>query len=405
MQLLLFAATLALGGCDDPIGSWEPSPPTRFSAVSAGDDHTCAIAEDQTLWCWGRMSIARLGFASNAFPCDGEVCVRPVPVYGGARVSELSAGGEHSCAVALGGAYCWGYAYWGQLGDARSVYQRCPTPHAADPLYCSIEPFPVAIGKTIVDVAAGSNHSCVVASDGDAYCFGLNQFRQTGTGSVLDSVIVPAPVTGNHAFRDVTAGMSHTCAIDTEDHAWCWGANSAGTLGDNQYYGQSDVPVAVIGDVFSGGQPLEWKSLDAGIGHNCGVVEGDTAWCWGLGGGRLGRSDPFSWPAPVRVQMPNDARVLAVSAGGTHSCAIAPIGTLYCFGENGFGQIGDGSAQTQLLPARVPFDGVITSVSAGARHTCAIDLAGQVWCWGNNDWGQLGTGDRGHRATPARVGA
>lgn len=399
------ACTALLVACDDPLQEWEPSPPQRFVQVTAGDEHTCAIATDRSIWCWGHMTIARLGFASGVFPCDGEVCVQPVPVYGDPEATLVDAGSEHTCAVMDGSAYCWGYAFWGQLGDARSVYQRCETPHAVTPLPCSIEPFPVALGFRVVEIAAGANHSCALAVDGTAYCFGLNQFRQTGTDVAIDTVFSPMPVTGDHRWATLTAGVSHSCGVDVGGRAWCWGANSAGALGDGQFYPVSDTPVAVVGEAFVDPAPLSWRSVDAGHAHNCGITVQRVALCWGVGGGRLGSSDGMSWPFPVRVETPPGDDVAQVTAGGYHSCALLEDGRLFCFGENRFGEVGNGGAAAQFEPARVQVPRPVTQVSAGARHTCAVDVDGAVWCWGNNDWGQLGTGDRGQRPLPTRITA
>ena len=397
---VLSCVVLIIAGCEDPVDTdWFPASPVEFAEVAAGDQHTCALDEDGHAWCFGRSAMARLGFMSRAEPCTGEVCLEPVPVEGGDRFDALEAGAAHNCARDEGGVFCWGFAWWGQLGDARSVYQRCASPEAEDPLPCSIVPVPVSLGLPIADFAVGADHSCAIAEGGDAWCWGLNQFDQSGNGTGLDALTVPALVQGGHEFRSISAGTSHSCAIDASASMWCWGANPEGRLGDSTTV-SSAAPVRVAGG-------HTWRSVDLGSAHTCGITTTNSAFCWGFGGrGRVGDNAGVSWTGPVPVWFPEhpDPPVVRISAGATHTCLITEAGLLYCFGENDRGQLGDGSGQDRLAPSLVRHGVAFRSVSAGGQHTCAIDVLDRLYCWGANDSGQLGIGGLGDRHLPEPVG-
>lgn len=397
-RVLIRAAALALAlglaACaEDFVGPADG--PLRFVSVSAGDAHSCAISSAGITWCWGTEAMARLGFLSDEEPCSGDACLEPVQTFGSIGFDELSAGGGHNCGLADDVAYCWGWGWHGQIGDANTLYQRCITPDGDDPLPCTIDPVPVALGFGVVDVSAGGEHSCAVTTGRDAYCWGLNQFAQLGTG---DTVITSTPtlVAGDLEFTSISTGVSHTCGLVADGTAWCWGSNEGGRLGDNSI-GDSPVPVPVIGD-------MRWRTIDAGHTHNCGIAVDGLAYCWGTArGGRLGNGADTVANGPVLVRL-SVGPVWHLSAGDGHTCAIAGAAhDVYCWGYGFAGQLGNNRQSERPFPDRAQVDGPFRSVSAGKLHSCAVHDDGRMFCWGANESGQLGIGSMVNQAVPHPV--
>jgi alpha-tubulin suppressor-like RCC1 family protein len=252
-------------------------------------------------------------------------------------------------------------------------------------------------------VSLGVLHTCAVADDGRAYCWGSNQYGQLGTGTYGDPgtcyaaqwacSLLPVAVTGDFAFRQVTAGAYHSCGITTDGRALCWGRNDSGQLGSGTAELDQLLPVPVTGG-------LTFASLDAGGQHTCGITLPDRrAYCWGNNDwGQLGNRSTTSSSAPVQVD--GQRRFRQVSAGTAHTCGVTEMSRAFCWGYNRSGQLGDGSrVRTRLGPVRVAGDHAFRQVDAGGMfvgnspgHTCGVTIGNQALCWGENLSGQLGNG-------------
>ena len=397
--LLLLVAALASSACYDGDVT-TPGTATRFVDVSAGAQHSCALDADGVAWCWGRATEGRLG-GRAAQSCSGETCPSPILVLRH-RFTEIDAGGAHTCALdAFGAAYCWGLAWRGQLGDAFTLNQFC------GPLSCSPIPHGVAIGFPLKLISAGAEHTCAVSTDDRPWCWGYGHFSQIGFAIIGDSTGTPGLVDGDHRFTAISAGTSHTCAIAREFAAFCWGADLEGRLGRN-FVESSSVPVPVTGDPRNEDPAkrvgLDFARIDAGVAHNCAITVDGLAYCWGRGdGGRLGDGWDLAWPFPVNAPMPGP--VVDISAGDTHSCAATASGAAYCWGLNSEGQIGDGTFESRATPTRVAIAENVVAISAGDRHTCAVTESGDLYCWGANEYAQAGAADRQPRPLPRLVGS
>ncbi|MDQ2664786.1 MAG: protein kinase [Gemmatimonadota bacterium] len=292
----------------------------------------------------------------------------------------ITTGGRHSCLLAADGrAFCWGSNDQGQLGGA-------PGPRAAAPALVSQD-------VRFVSLAPGLSHSCGIARGGFAWCWGDNDHGQLGDRTNA-SRSAPVRVGGDRVFTVLGTGAAHTCALDATGAAWCWGANSNGQLGDASQ-GDNASPVAVAGR-------LSFSALAVGWNFACGLRLDETAVCWGDGNaGQLGDGSTSDRNAPVPVR--SRAAFVTISAGSAHACAITRGGETYCWGRNGNGQIGDGTIMNRSVPTRVQTPIEFTSVAAGAVHTCALDSDGNAYCWGRNTYGQLGDGSTTDRAQPMRV--
>ncbi len=255
---------------------------------------------------------------------------------------------------------------------------------------------------TATKVAAGQDHTCALDEEGAAYCWGRNVDGQLGTGDFEDSVL-PRKVAVTEPFVAISAGASHSCGIGQNGAIYCWGRNDAAQVSSS---GEASEPRPVRIDPPDSAQ---WISVSAGGLFTCGIaagVEGTASvFCWGVNNvGQCGQppSEPITTPTLVPIQASLDA----VTAGGEHACAWADGGRAYCWGEDADGRLGRTTADSNNapLPVAAPpnFSLAFRDVNAGADHTCAfvdatdtttMDVQTGVVCVGSNLSGQLGSLD------------
>ena len=294
----------------------------------------------------------------------------------------VSAGGFHTCGIAVDNrAYCWGNNDDGQLGDGTTTDRS--------------RPVAVARGLQFVQVSASESHTCGVTTGSLVYCWGKGADGRLGTG-FIGNRLKPAPVSGARHFRQVNAGGAYSCAVTPENRAYCWGDNTWGQLGDGTTTDRlTPVPVA-------GG--LSFRRVIAGSAHTCGVTTGNKGFCWGNNypGGQLGDGTTTQRLKPVAVAGGLSFRY--VLAGGVHSCGLTTADQAYCWGFNEVGQLGDGTTTRRLTPVAVSggrsFDQV---VPGSVSHTCAVTTGHRAFCWGDNFAGALGDGTTTDRHVPVVV--
>lgn len=186
--------------------------------------------------------------------------------------------------------------------------------------------------------------------------------------------------------QSITAGESHSCALDTAGKAWCWGSNAEGQLGDGTST-DSTVPVAANTDGLS--RDLTFSDIDAGGNQTCALDTSGKAYCWGAGRAKT--------PTPVLGGFSYSRVSVGGGGGADHACGLTQQGSVLCWGDNVWGSLGDGTQQESTTPVPVSTSGVLAgkrlvSVTAGAWHTCALDDSGSSYCWGFGHYGQLGNG-------------
>lgn len=318
-------------------------------------------------------------------PTDLPSSPSPSAAATAATWTQVAAGGQHTCALASNGlAYCWGYAVYGAVGSGTS------------PLYLA-SPTRVSGGHQFVQITAGLAHSCAVTADGKAYCWGENIGGQLGDGTTTTR-LVPVPVAGGRRFTRIRAGGSHTCATTSTGKAYCWGDNGAGQLGDGTNT-QRVAPVAVLGG-------LTFKRVIAGGTHTCAVTTAGKAYCWGRGSeGQLGQGALKGSTKPVAVA--GGLRFESVVAGSDHTCGVTTLHRGYCWGavtDYNTGQLGNGSFSFgTTVPTPIAGARKWTQVIAGYDHTCGVTEASVAFCWGFDFYGQNGDGDERATAVPTRV--
>lgn len=324
--------------------------------------------------------------------------------------SSVSAGYDHTCGVALGGGtYCWGLDLVGELGDGASLV-------VGNPVNPTDRTIPVAVGNysglpslSFAAVSAMAVHTCGITPAGAAYCWGYGPYSG-GSGAIP----YPWAVAPGTSFAMVsaggmdTSGQSYECGVTTAGAAYCLGQNGSGEIGDgttaDKFYA-----VAVLGGltftaVSAGGEPRPSIGVtrDSGVPHVCGVTTAGAAYCWGDNSfGQLGDGTTSMRTSPVAVQ--GGLSFAVVSSGGAHTCGVTTAGAAYCWGANSSGQLGGGTTTGETSPVAVLGGLTFAMVSAGGDHTCAVTTAGAAYCWGDNSAGQLGDGTATARASPVAV--
>ena len=320
---------------------------------------------------------------------DGTTTMRTTPVtvtssgaLAGKVATQVSAGTYHSCTLdSQGKAYCWGRNDERQLGDGTNIDKFAPA---------AVDTSGALSAKTLTQISAGESHTCALDADGMAYCWGYGYSGRLGDGT-NENRSSPVAVLGGIAFTKISAGGSHSCALDVTGKAYCWGSNFAGSLGDGA--GQdSSIPVLVNTSAVPAGRAL--THISAGQNHTCAVDSGGAAYCWGYNeSGRLGDGTTTNRTTPVAV---NTSGALSgktlnrISAGANHTCSIDNTGAAYCWGNNASGRIGDGTDTSRPLPVAVGGGYVFSEVSTGSNFTCALGTDNRARCWGNNSQGQFG---------------
>jgi alpha-tubulin suppressor-like RCC1 family protein len=232
-------------------------------------------------------------------------------------------------------------------------------------------------------VSAGLFHTCGVTPGNLVYCWGQNFRGQLGDGTT-DRRLTPVAVAGGLRFRQVSAGDANTCGVTTDDVAYCWGWNINGRLGDGTTIDRP-TPVAVAGG-------LRFRQVLAD-GIACGLTTSDVAYCWGSNaGGRLGDGTTTESPTPVAVAGGLRFRQLFMNAGSVHTCGVTRRGQAYCWGVNFQGQLGDGTTSERPTPVAVSGGLRFREMSLSGFHTCGVTPGNVAYCWGDNQAGELGDG-------------
>ncbi|MEZ4309677.1 MAG: hypothetical protein R3F14_16700 [Polyangiaceae bacterium] len=322
---------------------------------------------------------------------------KPVQVSPEKGWSALAANGEDTCALDPTGKL----TCWGN-GELGQLGNGAT---ASQDMPLAIEGAP-----SVTHVALGRQHACAITATGGIHCTGSNGNGALGTGNTAPSTTYASIATAGKPWESLTwkvveTGELHSCAIAGDGSLWCWGYNC---------YGQVDAGLAAnsvtsLTQVLPG-TPNDWVSVALGQFHTCAARQDGSLFCWGRNnGGQIGNDQP----APVETGCANKTGPFdlgpgwsdAVGAGVNHTCAVKKDGTLWCWGTNSNSQLGDNTTVERRSPVPIGIDTDWQSVYPANVFTCGLKTSGALYCWGNNGTGQLGVGDLGTRKVPTIVGS
>lgn len=357
----------------------------RFTQLAVGAFHACGLSNSGAAWCWGSNEFGQLGVQR---PGDAAA---PARVAGATRFASVSTGDGHTCALAVdGAAWCWGGNLEGQLGDGTQSTRDAPVL--------------VTGGLRFSAVAAGSVHTCALLLAGPAYCWGWNTTGKI-PGNAAAVVSSPQPIapppgaTSPLSFNQMVAGGDHTCARAQPGYGgrlWCWGNNGNGQVGGPAGIAPRFNEIRVFPSHIAAGP---FTTCVVGTGDPTSTVPfPQVSQCFGydIGQGSGAAQSPRDYPSITGAT--------ALAGGRFHACALQLGGSVLCWGENDYGQLGLGSPSGQVpVPATVVGGHTFQAVSAENRSTCALTTGGIAYCWGCNQFGGLGDGSTTNRGSPTPV--
>ncbi len=366
--------------------------------------HTIAIHSDSTIYIWGDNAFGQLGnnsITNSSVP----IAVTTSGALSGKKISAVATGNAHSIASASDGTvYTWGKNSNGQLGNSTNIDSKVPV---------AVTTSGALAGKIITAVAAGRLHTIALASDGTAYCWGYNWSGQLGNNSNTDSNVPVAVYTGGalsgKTITAVAAGRHHSMALTSDGSVYTWGENWSGQLGDSSWTFRN-FPVAVTTSGALSGKTI--TAIAAGRFFCLALASDGTIYSWGQNGnGELGNNSNTNSNVPVAVYTGGallGKTITAIAAGGNHSIALTSGDSVYTWGYNLYGELGNNSNTDSNIPVAVYTGGAlsgktITAVAAGDLHLITLTSENVVYTWGYNRSGQLGNNSISDSNVPVKV--
>ena len=372
-----------------------------WKEVCCGVEHNVALKTDGTLWAWGNNEYGQLGTEGNTgykallkfaplniiegatkairyIPCIDS----PLQVGYDTDWSAIAVGAEHTIALKTDGTlWAWG-ALWQGFDSAEPVEpvtKTLPTRIGADTDWSAI--------------AANGYHNVAMKSDGTLWTWGEISLL----GGIIIANRIPTRIGADTDWKSVACGWSYAVAIKTDGTLWAWGENNYGQLGDGTVITKTN-PTRI-------GTDTDWSAIAVGSEHSIALKTDGSLWAWGENyHGQLGNGKSGEWTGitiPTRIGA--DTNWDKISAGGFHTIVLKTDGTLWAWGSNGWGELGNGKTTSQSIPTRIGADTNWAKISAGG-HTLALKTDGTLWAWGMNNYGQLGDGTMINRYSPTQVG-
>ena len=335
-------------------------------SIAAGRFHGLMVRDDGTVAAWGYNLFGQIG--------DGSYIDRsfPVAVPGFNGVKSALGGGVHSLALKVDGTvWGWGDNSRGQLGDGTTIRR--------------VLPVKVSNLTGVIAIAAGFYHSLALKSDGTVWTWGANESGELGDGTTTGRLL-PVQVPGLTNIKAIAGGYAHSVALRGDKTVWAWGINSYGQIGDGTSDPQRLLPVQVKG-------LANIERISTNADHSLALQSDNTVWAWGYNYyGQIGNgTDQNYYTVAGRVPGVNSA--VEISAGTEASYARLTNGTIIAWGNNDFGQIGDGSTTSRKSPVTMPNGSSAAQIAAGASHFTFLRSDGTLWSVGQNVIGQLGDGN------------
>lgn len=350
---------------------------TDWVSVEAGGSFSLAIKADGTLWSWGGNAYGTLG--------DGTTIQHYLPAQVGAANNwiSVSAGYDNAYGIKSDGTlWAWGWNAYGQLGDGTTTQRNAPVQ--------------IGAGNTWVKVSAGYAHVLALKADGTLWAWGENNHGQVGDGTLVNKS-TPVQIGAGTSWESIAAGNTFSAALRADGTIWSWGDNGAGSLGDGTTT-QRTSPVQA-------GTATDWVSISVTGYTSLGLKSNGTFWAWGDNTfGEMGNGTTTLSSSPLQIGTATDW--VAFEGGELFALGLKANGTVSAWGRNNTGQIGNGVSGT-VETSPVQISGSLSgwlSISAGWKHTIAIKENGTLWGWGENSYGQVGDGTTIQRTSPVQIG-
>ena len=348
---------------------------TGWSKVSAGASHSMAIYTDGTLWAWGLGTSGQLGYNP----------ITPSRLTSTNDWSEISGGTSHTMGVKTDGTlWTWGVNGNGQLGQNNVTARSSPTQVGT------------LTNWSKVSATTGASSGFAIKTDGTIWGWGLNSSGQLGDGTTVNRSSPVQIGTLTNWSSISTIFSDHVMAIKTDGTLWGWGNNASGRIGDGTTVGRSS-PVQI-------GTLTNWSKVSAGIGHTTAIKGDGTLWSWGTADSGVLGDNTISPSKLSPIQIGTDTNWYDVNAGGAHVLSIKTDGTLWGWGTNGSGQLGDGTVINRSSPVQIGTLTTWSKIFAGSSYSMAIKTDGTLWGWGINANYQLGLGVTTSYSSPVQIG-
>jgi alpha-tubulin suppressor-like RCC1 family protein len=343
-------------------------------ALAAGSYHSLALKSDGTVWAWGNNYEGQLGNGTNT---DS---LRPVQVSNLTHITAIAAGDFHNLALKDDGTvWAWGYNRFGALGDGTTQDKNLPVQ--------------VSNLTNVRAIFTGDYYSLAIKDDGKAWAWGHSLYGELGNGTATD-MYLPVQVSNLTDVTFLSGSMYHTMGLTGDGLVWSWGLN--GYLFGNGTTSSSTVPVLT-------GNITNAATFACGDLHCIALKNDGTVWAWGKNEfGQLGDGTTVSI-SPLPVLVSNLTNISAISSKENHSLALKSDGTVWAWGLNDNGQLGNGTVANSNLPVQVSILTNVVLICSGVYHNLALTGDGQVWAWGWNEKGQFGDGTTTGSNAPVRV--
>ncbi len=402
---------------------------TNWTQISSAAYFTVALKADGTLWTWGNNSSGQLGDGTNVERYT------PMQIGFGTNWSKITTGIGHVIALKTDGTlWSWGLNLFGQLGDGTTIDKSAPTQIGTETNWVEISAngyqtitikndgailswgkndigqlgngtttnrnTPTTIGVCLATncwnkIECGTKHSLAIKNDGSIYAWGYGDFGNLGTGNPAVNRNVPNRVGIDNDWMEISAGDEHSLGIKTNGTIWSWGHNLNYVLGYGPINSVEYTPRQI-------GTETNWSKVSAGNGYTMAIKSNGTLWGWGNNGyGQLGNGTINTVNQPTQI---GTAIWSKISAKYRFTVGLKTNGTLWAWGDNSNGQLGDGTTISNLTPRQIGTDTNWSQVSTGIATVVALKNDGTLWAWGRNSDGELGDGTLTDKYTPIQIG-
>lgn len=360
-----------------------------FSQTRLGTNHSLGVDVYGFLWSWGRNNSGQLGTGNNIDKNS------PTKIISQSKIIKISAGVEFSVALDdFNRVWTWGENNVGQLGDGTVVSKNIP-------INISDSPYNKFNNKQIIDIECGESHCIALDVDGNVWTWGGNSLGQLGdnTNSVFNNNPVQITSFVNKIVKIANITLSnHSSVIDNQGDLWSWGSNEYGQIGNGTAQNKIISPIKITNNNTFNGNKIVDVSLS--VSHTLFIDTEEKLWSSGRNNsGQLGTGNNQNYLSPINIANTNfnNKGLVNIRCGVNYSMAIDQDGSLWVWGANEHGQLGDSTTASLNLPKNISvapqnrFNGnPIVNVSCGFKNTFTIDKLNNLWSWGDNEYGQLG---------------